>query len=101
MPEDTEKRKPEKKRLLAHYTCTTCRSTYTLANLSRHCRSKKHQDALDAWAKEEAMLQYFAKEVERYKQQDKKAKREVNESCYMTVKWLTDCLGKSCRWLRR
>ena len=53
MPEDTQNRKPEKKRLLAHYTCTTCQSTYTLANLSRHCRSKKNQDALDAWAKEE------------------------------------------------
>jgi hypothetical protein len=46
--------------------------------------------------REEAMLQYFAKKVERYKQQDKKAQREVNESCFVTVKWLTDCLGKCC-----
>ena len=53
MPEDTQNRKPEKKRPPTHYTCTTCQSTYTLANLSRRSRSKKHQDALDAWAKEE------------------------------------------------
>ena len=53
MPADTQKRKPEKKRLPAQYTCTTCQGTYILANFTRRCRSKKHQDALDAWAKEE------------------------------------------------
>ena len=42
------------------------------------------------------MLQYFSKKVERYKQQDKKAKREVNESCFVTTKCLTDCFGKCC-----
>ena len=46
--------------------------------------------------KEEAMLQHFSKEVERCKQQDKRAKREVNESCFVTVAWLLGCLGKCC-----
>jgi tetrahydromethanopterin S-methyltransferase subunit D len=45
---------------------------------------------------EEAMLQYFTRKVDRYKQQDKKAKREVQNHCYVTVAWLTGCLGKSC-----
>ena len=46
--------------------------------------------------KEEAMLQYFARKVDRRKQQDKKAKRDVQNLCYVTVGWLTGCLGKSC-----
>ena len=46
--------------------------------------------------REEAMLQYFTRKVERYKQQDKKARREVDDQHYVTVAWLLGCLGKSC-----
>ncbi len=46
--------------------------------------------------RDEAMLQYFTRKVDRQKHQDKKAKREVQEHCYVTLAWLTDCLGKSC-----
>jgi hypothetical protein len=45
----------------------------------------------------EAMVQYFRKKVERYKQQDKKAKRELREDAYVTTEWLIGCLGKSCQ----
>ena len=46
--------------------------------------------------REAALLQHFSKKVEAYNKQDKKATRELTESHYVTVKWLTDCLGKSC-----
>ena len=42
------------------------------------------------------MLQYFTRKVDRYKQQGKKAKREVNDACFVTVAWLLGCLGKCC-----
>ena len=45
--------------------------------------------------KEEAMLQYFTRKVDRYKQQDKKARHEVDDQQYVTVAWLSGCLGKS------
>ena len=38
----------------------------------------------------------FGKKVDRYKQQDRKAKREVQDQCYVTTAWLLSCLGKSC-----
>ena len=40
--------------------------------------------------------QYFARKVERYRQQDKKAKRLFDEASYITKEWLLGCLGKSC-----
>ena len=45
---------------------------------------------------EEATLQYFTRKVDRYKQQDKKARRGVQEHCYVTAVRLLGCLGKSC-----
>ena len=53
MPEDTKEHKPERARLHEQHTRTTCQGTYILAHFTRHCRSKKHQDALDAWSKEQ------------------------------------------------
>ena len=32
-----------------------------------------------------AMLQHFGRKVDRYKQQDRKAKREVQDQCYVTT----------------
>ena len=46
--------------------------------------------------REVAMLQYFTRKVDRYKQQDKKARREVDDQNYVTVAWLLGCLGTSC-----
>ena len=46
--------------------------------------------------REEAVLQYFARKVDRYKQQDKKAKREVSDGCFVRVAWLLGSLGKCC-----
>ncbi len=44
----------------------------------------------------EAMLQYFTRKVDTCKLQDKKAKREAQEHCYVTGAWLMGFLGKSC-----
>ena len=46
--------------------------------------------------REEAVLQYFTKKVERYKQQDRKARSKVNDDCFVTVARLIGCLGTSC-----
>jgi hypothetical protein len=45
---------------------------------------------------EEAMLRYFQRKVVSYRQQDRKAKREVKEEGYITSEWLMGCLWKSC-----
>jgi hypothetical protein len=45
---------------------------------------------------EETMLHYFQRKVVAYRQQDRKAKREVKEEGYITREWLMGCLGKSC-----
>ena len=44
----------------------------------------------------EHMLQYFAKKVERYKMQDRKAKRQIDEANYITKELLLGWVGKSC-----
>jgi hypothetical protein len=46
--------------------------------------------------KQEQMLQYFGRKVDRYKQQDKKARRDASNEGYVTREWLMGCLGKSC-----
>ena len=40
--------------------------------------------------------QYFARKVERYRQQDEKAKRLIDDEAYITKEWLMGCVGKSC-----
>ncbi len=40
--------------------------------------------------------QYFARKVESYRQQDKRANRVIYEASDITNKWLLGCLGKSC-----
>ena len=42
----------------------------------------------------EHMLQYFAKKVERYKMQDRKAKRQIDEANYITKELLLGMGGK-------
>ena len=41
-------------------------------------------------------MQYFQKKVDNYKYQDKKAKRQIDERCYLSKDWLLGCIGKSC-----
>jgi hypothetical protein len=45
---------------------------------------------------EEEMYQYFQRKVERYKQQDRKAKRKIDEHTYITKDILVSWIGKSC-----
>ena len=69
---------------------------YTAVTRATELKNVMFYDYDENAEKEEAMLQYFSKKVERYKQQDKRAKRQVSESCFVTVAWLLGCLGKSC-----
>ena len=45
---------------------------------------------------EEQMLQYFQRKVEKYMQQDKKAKRPIDENRYITKEILAGWVGLSC-----
>jgi len=49
----------------------------------------------EAKQEEQEMLDYLQKKVERYKQQDRKAKRPISEHNYITKEWLASCIGKS------
>ena len=42
------------------------------------------------------MIQYFTKEIERYRQQDHKAKRSIDNANFITKEWLMSCVGKAC-----
>ena len=68
---------------------------YTAVTRATELKNVLFYDYDEKAEQEEAMIQYFARKVERYKQQDRKAKREIKEN-YITKEWLTDCLGKSC-----
>ena len=46
---------------------------------------------------EKDLLSYLQKKVDRYKQQDKKAKRQMDPSNYLTSKWLYGCLGNAVK----
>ena len=50
----------------------------------------------EAKQEEQEMLDYLQKKVDRYKQQDRKAKRPISEQNYITKEWLASCIGKSC-----
>ena len=45
---------------------------------------------------EREMLQYFTRKVKKYRQQDKKAKRSIDDANYKTKEWLVSCVGKAC-----
>ena len=69
---------------------------YTSVTRATHLRNVLFYDYDEDAEKQEQMLQYFGRKVDRYKQQDRKAKREVKEEGYITKDWLIGCLGKSC-----
>jgi len=46
---------------------------------------------------EKEFASYLQRKVERYRQQDKKAKRPIDPNKYITKEWLNKCLGKGCR----
>jgi hypothetical protein len=43
-----------------------------------------------------ALDRYLERKIERYKQQDLKAGRQIDEKDYITPDWLFNCFGKSC-----
>ena len=44
----------------------------------------------------EQMMQHFQRKVDRYKQQDRKAKRKIEDEGYITKETLAGWVGKSC-----
>ena len=69
---------------------------YTAVTRATELKNVLFYDYDENAEKDGAMLQYLSKKVDRYKQQDKRAKREVHEQNYVTTAWLLSCLGKSC-----
>ena len=69
---------------------------YTSVTRATHLKNVLFFDYDEDQEKQEEMLQYFGKKVERYKQQDRKARRDVAIKGYVTREWLMGCLGKSC-----
>jgi ABC-type transport system involved in Fe-S cluster assembly fused permease/ATPase subunit len=43
---------------------------------------------------EKEMIQYFTRKVEKYRQQDKKANRPIDNACFITNEWIMSCVGK-------
>ena len=69
---------------------------YTAVTRATELKNVLFYDYDENAEKDGAMLQYFGRKVDRYKQQDRKAKREVQDQNYVTTAWLLSCLGKSC-----
>ncbi|MFM7978472.1 MAG: hypothetical protein ACKPKO_04075, partial [Candidatus Fonsibacter sp.] len=51
--------------------------------------------------KEKDMIQYFDRQVENYKLQDKKANRSIDDANFITKEWFMICVGTSWRLVRR
>ena len=45
---------------------------------------------------EQQLINYFKNKVEGYRQQDKRASREINEDNYVDVEWCMDRLQSTC-----
>ena len=76
-------------RLKGEFKCEICEKTY-----SSNSSLKRHQTR--SMRCDEEMTHYFQNNVERFKQQDRKGKRIVEDSRYITKEWLANCVGKSC-----
>ena len=69
---------------------------YTAVTRATHLKNVLFFEYDEDLQKQEQMLQYFTRKVASYRQQDRKAKREVSNEGYVTKEWLMGCLGKSC-----
>ena len=68
----------------------------TSVTRARDLKKVKFFDYDENKENEEQMLQYFQRKVEKYKQQDKKAKRPINQNGYITKEILAGWVGLSC-----
>ena len=58
---------------------------YTAVTRATELKNVLFYDYDEDAEREEAMLQYFKRKVDRHRQLDKTAKREVNDGCFVTV----------------
>ena len=71
------------------------KKTYSCESvLKRHQKRSKRRNGLRV----EEMMHYFQNNVERYKRQDRKGKRIVEDSRYVTKEWLANCVGDYCNF---
>jgi ATP-dependent exoDNAse (exonuclease V) alpha subunit len=69
---------------------------YTAITRARDLNKVYFHDYHEKPESEQDMMSYFQSKVERYKQQDRKGKKIIDESRYITKEWLANCVGKSC-----
>ena len=69
---------------------------YTAVTRATNLKQVYFYDYDESAEKETDMVQYFARKVENYRLQDKKANRSIDDSNFITKEWLMSCVGKSC-----
>jgi hypothetical protein len=50
----------------------------------------------EAYENTKILNDYLGRKVERYKIQDRKANRDINEENYITIDWLKNAFGRPC-----
>ena len=69
---------------------------YTAVTRATDLKKVFFYDYDESAEKERDMIQYFTRKVEKYRQQDKKANRSIDDANFITKEWLMSCVGKSC-----
>ena len=69
---------------------------YTAVTRATNLKQVYFYDYDKSAEKETDMVQYFARKVENYRLQDKKANRSIDDANFITKEWLMSCVGKSC-----
>ncbi|MFM7989449.1 MAG: C-terminal helicase domain-containing protein, partial [Candidatus Fonsibacter sp.] len=69
---------------------------YTTVTKDTNLKQVYIYDYDESAEKEKGMIQYFARHVDNYKLQYKKANRSIDDASFITKEWLMGCIGKSC-----
>ncbi|MFM7981404.1 MAG: C-terminal helicase domain-containing protein, partial [Candidatus Fonsibacter sp.] len=68
---------------------------YTAVTKATHIKQVYFYDYDESAENETNMIQYFARKVDNYKLQDKKANRSIDQASFITKEWLMGCVSKS------
>ena len=69
---------------------------YTATTKATDLKQVYFYDYDESKESEREMLQYFARKVDKYRQQDKKANKSIDDASCVTKEWLMSCVGKAC-----
>ena len=78
------------------YPFVTRKWLYTAVTRAEYLENVLFFDYEEMAENKRALDHYLQRKVERYRQQDQKAGREIDEKDYITPEWLFNCFGKSC-----